>query len=78
MHTCINLTLPSWPSMNRNLFILESRISVRISLLIFMPHERIWFFAVKSEKAKKKKNVPLFVFWDNLQHANLLTVLSDL
>jgi hypothetical protein len=34
------------------------------------------FAALKSKRAKKI--VRLFVFWENLQHANLLTVLSDL
>ena len=34
------------------------------------------FFAVKSKKANKKKY--LFVFWENLWRANLLSVLSDL
>ena len=33
---------------------------------------------VKSKNAKKKKQVRSFVFWENLQGANLFTVLSDL
>ena len=40
-----------------------------------------FFFAVKSKKSKKqksKKQIGSFVFWENLRHANLLTVLSDL
>ena len=34
------------------------------------------FFAIKSKRAKNQ--ICLFVFWENLRRANLLTVLSDL
>ena len=36
----------------------------------------LFFFAMKSKKAKKQ--IGLFVFWENLWRANLLMVLSDL
>ena len=38
-------------------------------------NERIAFFAVKSKEREKSR---LFVFWENLERTNLLTVLSDL
>ena len=32
----------------------------------------------RTVKQKNKKQINLFSFWENLRHANLLTVLSDL